>query len=197
MSDRSTSFCDVTLARCPCHVTTRDLFLIIRPSGCRYEGRGLNVLHLSVVCQTVSPGRSRCLEILACRDRSAILEMIFVCCYVVDVSLSADADQEYITFAVSGGSVAEWLACRTQARKSTGSNRSLRTLSYLASHSSSVFSSFLFSLFYLFGRAAIKVETTVRLPGERFLLTLFRRAYFSILTWGSQTTSVAFRGSQQ
>jgi len=25
---------------------------------------------------------------------------------------------------VQGGSVAEWLACRTQARKSTGSNRS-------------------------------------------------------------------------
>jgi len=54
----------------------------------------------------------------------------------------------------------------------------LRTLSYLASHSSSVFSSFLFSLVYLFGRAAIKVETTVGLPGERFLLTLFRSAYF-------------------
>jgi len=54
----------------------------------------------------------------------------------------------------------------------------LRTLSYLASHSSSVFSSFLFFLLYLFGRAAIKVETTVRLPGERFLLTLFRNAYF-------------------
>jgi len=54
----------------------------------------------------------------------------------------------------------------------------LRTLSYLASRSSSVFSSFLFSLVCLFGRAAIKVETTVRLPGERFLLTLFRSAYF-------------------
>jgi len=54
----------------------------------------------------------------------------------------------------------------------------LRTLSYLVSHSSSVFSSFLFSLVYLFGRAAIKAETTVRLPGERFLLTLFRSAYF-------------------
>jgi len=54
----------------------------------------------------------------------------------------------------------------------------LRTLSHLASHSSSVFSSFLFSLVYLFGRAAVKVETTVRLPGERFLLTLFRSAYF-------------------
>jgi len=63
----------------------------------------------------------------------------------------------------------------------------LRTLSYLASHSSSVFSSFLFSLVYLFGRAAIKVETTARFPGERFLLThysphllytLFRSAYF-------------------
>jgi len=54
----------------------------------------------------------------------------------------------------------------------------LRTLSYLASHSSSVFSSFLFSLVYLFGRAAIKVETTVRVPGERFLLTLFRSTYF-------------------
>jgi len=33
----------------------------------------------------------------------------------------------------------------------------LRTLSYLASHSSSVFSSFLFSLVYLFGRAATNV----------------------------------------
>jgi len=52
----------------------------------------------------------------------------------------------------------------------------LRTLS--CSHSSSVFSSFLFSLVYLFGRAAIKVETTVCLPGERFLLALFRSAHF-------------------
>jgi len=54
----------------------------------------------------------------------------------------------------------------------------LRTLYYLASHSSSVFSSFLFSIVYLFGRAAIKVETTVHLPGECFLLTLFRSTYF-------------------
>jgi len=79
----------------------------------------------------------------------------------------------------------------------------------------------LLSLVYLFGRAAIKVETIVRLPGELFLLThysphlllvsnflstllfpgytiLYSGAHsFSILTWGSQTTSVAFRGSQQ
>jgi len=42
----------------------------------------------------------------------------------ISMALSTSVTDRWIDGIVMGGSVAEWLACRTQARKSTGSNRS-------------------------------------------------------------------------
>jgi len=73
----------------------------------------------------------------------------------------------------------------------------LRTQSYLASHSSSVFSSFLFSLVYSSGGQQLKLKLPYTFQ-ENVSYLLYSGAHtFSIMTWGSQTTSVVFRGSQQ
>jgi len=53
----------------------------------------------------------------------------------------------------------------------------LRTLSYLASHSSSVFSSFLFSLVYLFGRAA-KLKLPYAFQENFSYLLIIRHIYY-------------------